>query len=50
MMLELALNYGKGAEAKDIANRQSLSDTYLEQLISPLRKGFVKVQEELKGL
>ncbi|MDD2482555.1 MAG: Rrf2 family transcriptional regulator [Lutispora sp.] len=39
MMLELALNYGKGAmPLKDIANKQSLSDTYLEQLISPLRK------------
>ncbi|SHI91522.1 RrF2 family transcriptional regulator [Lutispora thermophila] len=39
MMLELALNYGKGAMSlKDIANKQSLSDTYLEHLISPLRK------------
>jgi Rrf2 family cysteine metabolism transcriptional repressor len=39
MMLELALNYGKGAmPLKDIARKQSLSDTYLEQLISPLRK------------
>lgn len=39
MMFELALNYGNGAmPLKDIANKQSLSDTYLEQLISPLRK------------
>jgi len=51
MMLELALNYGKGAmPLKDIANRQSLSDTYLEQLISPLRKkGFVKSTRGAQG-
>lgn len=51
MMLELALNYGKGAiSLKDIANRQSLSDTYLEQLISPLRKkGLVKSTRGAQG-
>jgi len=51
MMLELALNYGKGAiPLKDIANRQSLSDTYLEQLISPLRKnGLVKSTRGAQG-
>ena len=39
MMLELALNYGKGTmPLKDIANKQLLSDSYLEQLVSPLRK------------
>lgn len=51
MMLELALNYGKGAmPLKDIANRQALSDTYLEQLISPLRKkGLVKSTRGAQG-
>jgi Rrf2 family cysteine metabolism transcriptional repressor len=39
MMLELALNFGNGAmPLKDIAAKQSLSDSYLEQLVSPLRK------------
>ena len=39
MMLELALNFGKGAmPLKDIANKQLLSDSYLEQIVSPLRK------------
>ena len=39
MMLELALNYGYGSiPLNKIADKQSLSVTYLEQLISPLRK------------
>lgn len=43
MMLELALSYGNGTiSLKDIAKKLSLSDTYLEQLISHLRKaGYV---------
>lgn len=43
MMFELAKKYGKGTMSlKDIAKNQQLSETYLEQLISHLRKaGFV---------
>lgn len=39
MMLELALSYGSGTMSlKDIAKKQQLSETYLEQLIAYLRK------------
>ena len=39
IMYELALNYGKGPMSlKEIALRQQLSETYLEQLIVPLKK------------
>ena len=39
MMLELALKYGSGTMSlKDIAKKQNLSETYLEQLIAHLRK------------
>ena len=39
MMFELAISYGKGPiSLKDIAKRQSLSVTYLEQLVAPLRR------------
>jgi len=39
MMYELALAYGQGLmPLKEIAHKQQLSETYLEQLIAPLRK------------
>lgn len=39
MMFEIAKKYGSGTMSlKDIAKNQQLSETYLEQLISPLRK------------
>lgn len=39
MMFELAKKYGSGTMSlKDIAKNQELSETYLEQLISHLRK------------
>lgn len=39
MMFELAKQYGKGTMSlKDIAKNQKLSETYLEQLISHLKK------------
>jgi len=39
MMFELALAYGNGPiSLKDIAKKQNLSETYLEQLVAPLRK------------
>lgn len=39
MMYEFALNYGSGPiSLKEVANKQRLSNTYLEQLISPLKK------------
>jgi len=39
MMFELAKKYGNGTMSlKDIAKNQELSETYLEQLISHLRK------------
>jgi Rrf2 family protein len=39
LMLELALNYGKGPVAlKDVAQRQEISEKYLEHLIGPLKK------------
>ncbi|MEG6616078.1 Rrf2 family transcriptional regulator [Peptococcaceae bacterium 1198_IL3148] len=43
-MFDLALNYGKGPiPLKMVAERQQLSDNYLEQLIASLRKaGLVK--------
>lgn len=44
IMFELSKNYGLGTMSlKDIARNQDLSETYLEQLIAPLRKsGLVK--------
>ncbi len=43
-MYDLAMHYGQGyIRLKSIAERQNLSETYLEQLIAPLRKaGLVK--------
>ena len=39
MMYEFALNYGKGPMSlKEVAQKQRLSETYLEQLIAHLRK------------
>lgn len=39
MMFELALAYGNGpVSLKDIAKKQRLSETYLEQLVAPLRR------------
>ncbi len=39
LMLDLALNYGKGPVAlKDVAKRQEISEKYLEHLIAPLKK------------
>ena len=39
MMYEFALNYGKGTMSlKEVAQKQRLSETYLEQLIAHLRK------------
>lgn len=39
LMLDLALNYGQGPIAlKDIAQRQEISEKYLEHLINPLKK------------
>ncbi len=51
MMLELALNYGFGSmPLNKIAMKQSLPVTYLEQLISPLRKNqLVKGTRGSKG-
>ena len=44
MMLELALKYGEGTMSlKDIAKKQELSETYLEQLIAHLRKASLVV-------
>jgi Rrf2 family protein len=44
MIFQLALRYGNGTMSlKDIANNLDLSDTYLEQLMSQLKKaGLVK--------
>ncbi|HRS21305.1 MAG TPA: Rrf2 family transcriptional regulator, partial [Clostridia bacterium] len=44
IMYELALNYGEGPMSlKEVAQRQQLSETYLEQLIAHLKKaGLVK--------
>ncbi len=43
-MYDLAMNYGQGPiSLKSIAQRQKISENYLEQLISTLRKaGYVK--------
>ncbi len=39
MMYEFALNYGKGPMSlKEVALKQQLSETYLEQIISHIRK------------
>ncbi len=39
LMLDLALNYGKGPVAlKDVAERQEISEKYLEHLIAPLKR------------
>ena len=39
LMLDLALNYGKGPVAlKEVAKRQEISEKYLEHLIAPLKK------------
>ena len=39
IMYELALNYGEGPMSlKEVAQRQQLSETYLEQLIAHLKK------------
>lgn len=39
MMYEFALNYGRGPMSlKEVAQKQRLSETYLEQLIAHLRK------------
>lgn len=44
LMLELALNYGKGAVLlKDIARRQEISEGYLEHIVPPLKvAGLIK--------
>lgn len=49
--LDLALNYGKGPiPLKSIAERQGISDLYLEQLIATLRKdGIVKSVRGAQG-
>lgn len=40
IMMELALRYGEGPTSlKSIAEKNSLSEHYLEQLIAPLRNG-----------
>lgn len=43
LMLDLALNYGKGAKVlKDLAQKEGISEKYLSQIISPLKsKGLV---------
>ena len=50
-MLELAAHYGEGAiELKEIAQKESISPKYLEQLITPLRTaGLVKSSRGSKG-
>ena len=51
MMLDLASNYtGSPISLKDIANRQGISDKYLEQIISVLnRAGYVKSVRGAQG-
>ena len=51
-MVELALNYGRGPMSlKDIAERQGLSEHYLEQLLGALRKaGLVSSVEVLQDM
>ncbi len=50
-MYELALNYGKGPlSLRTIANKQGISDNYLEQLICSLRNaGLVKSTRGAQG-
>ncbi len=50
-MLDLALRYGEGPiSLKSIAERQALSEPYLEQLIATLRKaGLVKSMRGAQG-
>lgn len=50
-MVELALNYGKGPiSIKEIAEKQSFSDSYMEQLFSALRTaGLVKSIRGARG-
>ena len=50
-MYDLAMHYGAGCvPLKSIAERQNLSETYLEQLISPLRKsGLVRSTRGAQG-
>ena len=43
IMMELAAKFGEGPSLKSIAEKNSLSEHYLEQLITPLRNaGLVK--------
>lgn len=50
-MFELALRYGEGAiPLKDVADKQSISEAYLEQLMIRLRKaGLVDSQRGVQG-
>ncbi|MBQ8940794.1 MAG: Rrf2 family transcriptional regulator [Firmicutes bacterium] len=51
-MVDIAVNCGKGecVSLKSVANRQNLSESYLEQLISPLKKaGIVKSTRGAQG-
>ena len=52
IMIELAKKHGDGPTSlKSIAQTNSLSEHYLEQLVSPLRNaGLVKASEALTGL
>ena len=51
LMLDLATNYtGKPIRLKDVAKRQEISDKYLEQIISSLKKaGYVKSLRGAQG-
>lgn len=47
-MVDLAINYGKSAvPIKEISERQNISEYYLEQLFSPLRKA--KLIKSIRG-
>jgi Rrf2 family transcriptional regulator, cysteine metabolism repressor len=50
-MYDLALHYGAGPQAlKSVAERQGISESYLEQLVSALRKGgYVKSVRGAQG-
>lgn len=50
-MVDLALHYGDGPQAlKSVAQRQGISENYLEQLMSVLRKsGYVKSVRGAQG-
>lgn len=53
-MVDIAANCGIGQEncvsIKSVANRQNISESYLEQLIAPLKKaGFVKSTRGAQG-